>query len=136
ARPVDGERQPRGCRAAARAGERDVPGGAPARTAPQGTLLAYITGASSGIGQALAARYYRAGWRLALVARRGAEVQAWAQAQGWDMARVAVHAADVRDIAAITGAGRDCIAAHGLPDVVIANAGISVGMDTAVLDDL
>ena len=34
----------------------------------EGAPLAYITGASSGIGQALALRYYRAGWRLALVA--------------------------------------------------------------------
>ena len=32
---------------------------------------ALITGASSGIGQALAARYAAARWRLALVARRG-----------------------------------------------------------------
>ena len=38
--------------------------------------LVFITGASSGIGQALAARYAQAGWRLALVARRGAEVRA------------------------------------------------------------
>ncbi|HEY0856334.1 MAG TPA: SDR family oxidoreductase [Albitalea sp.] len=98
--------------------------------------LAFITGASSGIGQALAERFYRAGYRLALVARRGAEVQAWVQAQQMDAARVAVYAADVRDVASITGAGRDCLAAQGLPDVVIANAGISVGMDTAVFEDL
>ena len=44
--------------------------------------LAFITGASSGIGQALAARYYRAGYELALVARRASEIAAWAQAQG------------------------------------------------------
>ena len=98
--------------------------------------LVFITGASSGIGQALAARFYRAGYRLALVARRAAEVQAWAQSQGLDAARFAVYGADVRDIAAITGAGNACIQAQGLPDVVIANAGISVGMDTAVLDDI
>jgi short-subunit dehydrogenase len=98
--------------------------------------LAFITGASSGIGQALAARFYRAGYRLALVARRGAEVQAWAAAQGLDPARVAVHAADVRDLAAIAAAGQACIAAQGVPDVVIANAGISVGIDTAVFEDL
>lgn len=98
--------------------------------------LVFITGASSGIGQALAARFYRAGYRLALVARRAAEVQAWAQSQGLDSARFAVYGADVRDIAAITGAGRACIEAQGLPDVVIANAGISIGMDTAVLDDI
>lgn len=98
--------------------------------------LVFITGASSGIGQALAARFYRAGYRLALVARRSAEVQRWSESQNLDAARVAVYAADVRDIASITGAGRACIAAQGLPDVVIANAGISVGMDTAMLEDL
>lgn len=98
--------------------------------------LAFITGASSGIGQALAARFYRAGYRLALVARRSADVQAWARSAQMDPARVAVYAADVRDVASITAAGRDCMATQGLPDVVIANAGISVGMDTAVFGDL
>ena len=98
--------------------------------------LVFITGASSGIGQALAARFHRAGYRLALVARRAAEVQAWAQAQGYDAASWAVYAADVRDVDAITGAGRACVAAQGVPDVVIANAGISVGVDTAMFEDL
>ncbi len=98
--------------------------------------LVFITGASSGIGQALAARYYRAGYRLALVARRTAEVSAWAQAQGFDAARFVVYTADVRDVAAITAAGHACLAAQGVPDVVIAAAGISVGMDTAVFGDL
>ncbi|HJW11365.1 MAG TPA: SDR family oxidoreductase [Albitalea sp.] len=98
--------------------------------------LVFITGASSGIGQALAARFYQAGYRLALVARRAAEVQAWATSQGLEASRVAVYAADVRDIAAVTGAGQACLASQGLPDVVIANAGISVGIDTAVASDL
>jgi short-subunit dehydrogenase len=98
--------------------------------------LVFITGASSGIGQALAARFYQAGYRLALVARRTAEVQRWAEALHLDTARVGIYAADVRDIASITGAGRACVAAQGLPDVVIANAGISIGMDTAVFEDL
>lgn len=98
--------------------------------------LVYITGASSGIGQALAARYYRAGYRLALVARRAGEIEAWAQAQGFEAARVAVYAADVRHVESITGAGRACIARQGLPDVVIANAGISIGVDTAEYEDL
>lgn len=98
--------------------------------------LIFITGASSGIGQALAARFHRAGYRLALVARRASEVERWALAQGFDAASYAVYAADVRDVASITGAGRACIAAQGVPDVVVATAGISVGMDTAVIDDL
>ena len=98
--------------------------------------LVYITGASSGIGQALAQRYARAGWRLALVARRGAELQDWVRTQGLDATRARVYAADVRDVRAIVDAGRECIAQQGLPDVVIANAGISVGIDTADFDDL
>ncbi len=98
--------------------------------------LVYITGASSGIGQALAERYAQAGWRLALVARRASELDAWCRAQGWDASRWAVYAADVCDIAAITAAGRDCLARQGLPEVVIASAGISVGVDTAEAEDL
>ena len=46
--------------------------------------LVFITGASSGIGQALAARFQRAGYRLALVARRANEVARWAKAQGFE----------------------------------------------------
>jgi short-subunit dehydrogenase len=98
--------------------------------------LVFITGASSGIGHALAARFYRAGYRLALVARRTPEVQGWIVSQGIDTQRVAVYAADVRDVDAIVAAGRACIAAQGVPDVVIANAGISIGMDTAEFADL
>ncbi|MFN8896198.1 MAG: SDR family oxidoreductase, partial [Betaproteobacteria bacterium] len=98
--------------------------------------LAFITGASSGIGQALAARYARAGWRLALVARRADALQAWAAAQGLGPDRAGVYAADVADTDAIVDAGRRCIAAQGLPDVVVASAGISIGMDTAERADL
>ena len=102
--------------------------------------LVLITGASSGIGQALAARFAQSGWRLALLARRTAEVEAWAQAQGLALGltseRWAVFAADVQQADSLVAAGRACIAALGVPDVVIANAGISVGMDTAIRADL
>jgi short-subunit dehydrogenase len=98
--------------------------------------LIFITGASSGIGKALAARYLAAGWRLALVARRAAELQAWADAQGLAAERVAVYRADVADIDGIVAAGAACIARQGLPDVVLACAGISIGMDTAERADI
>ena len=57
--------------------------------------LVFITGASSGIGQALAWRYYQAGWNLALVARRTQEIERWAAAQGLAAGRFAVYGADV-----------------------------------------
>jgi NADP-dependent 3-hydroxy acid dehydrogenase YdfG len=98
--------------------------------------LVFITGASSGIGQALAWRFYQAGWRLALVARRTAEIERWALEKGLDATRHAVYGADVAQTDSIAAAGHACIAAQGVPDVVIANAGISVGMDTAVREDI
>ncbi|AMO23226.1 SDR family oxidoreductase [Ramlibacter solisilvae] len=98
--------------------------------------LVFITGASSGIGQALAWRYYQAGWRLALVARRTGEIEQWAQARGLEAGRFAVYGADVADPHSIVAAGRDCIARQGVPDAIIANAGISIGMDTAIREDL
>ncbi len=98
--------------------------------------LVFITGASSGIGLALAERFQQAGYRLALVARRAGEITAWAHAWELDPSQCAVYAADVRDIDSITGAGRACMARQGLPDVVIANAGISIGMDTGEFGDL
>lgn len=98
--------------------------------------LLFITGASSGIGQALARHAYDQGWRLALVARRSAEIEHWAQAQQLDPARYRVYPADVAEINSIVAAGQDCVTRQGLPDVVVANAGISVGMDTAERADL
>ncbi|MEO8524564.1 MAG: SDR family oxidoreductase [Caldimonas sp.] len=98
--------------------------------------LVFITGASSGIGQALALRFDEAGYRLALVARRADDLARWATGAGIEAERFAVYAADVRDVASIVAAGRACIEAQGVPDVVIANAGISIGMDTAELADL
>lgn len=98
--------------------------------------LVFITGASSGIGQALAVRYAAAGWRLALVARRTDTLEAWRHAHGLTSERCGVYAADVQDVDAVVQAGQRCLTEQGLPDVVIASAGISVGMDTAVREDM
>lgn len=98
--------------------------------------LVFITGASSGIGQALAARYHRAGWRLALVARRIHEIESWASANGISADSYQIYSADVSQIESIVAAGLDCLQRQGVPDVVIANAGISVGVDTALREDL
>jgi short-subunit dehydrogenase len=98
--------------------------------------LIFITGASSGIGQALAWQFYQAGYTLALVARRTDEVKNWASQRGISADRYQIYSADVAMVDSIVAAGRHCMQTQGVPDVVIANAGISVGMDTAVFSDL
>ncbi|VTU41357.1 2-(R)-hydroxypropyl-CoM dehydrogenase [Variovorax sp. PBS-H4] len=98
--------------------------------------LAFITGASSGIGQALAARFNEAGYRLALAARRTAEVEAWAASRGISGDDCEVYRADVAQIDSIVAAGAACMERRGVPDVVIANAGISIGIDTEDRRDL
>ncbi|MCR6478956.1 SDR family oxidoreductase [Variovorax sp. ZS18.2.2] len=98
--------------------------------------LVFITGASSGIGQALAASFYDAGYRLALVARRTAEIEAWATGRQLDASRYQIYSADVAQTDSIVAAGTACIERQGLPDVVIANAGISIGIDTAEREDI
>ena len=98
--------------------------------------LAFITGASSGIGQALALRCYSHGYDLALSARRMDEIERWTAAAGLAQKRFAIYQADVAQTDRIVQAGTDCIAKQGLPDLVIANAGISIAIDTARRDDI
>ncbi len=98
--------------------------------------LVFITGASSGIGQALAERFARGGARLALVARRRETIDDWLHAQGIGPAQACGYAADVSEPASISAAAAACIEQQGLPDIVVANAGISVGMDTEDFADL
>jgi short-subunit dehydrogenase len=105
-------------------------------TATAAAPLVFITGASSGIGQALAARYASLGWRLALVARRVELIEQWALANGLDPARLRAYGADIAQPEQIIAAARRCMEELGLPEVVIANAGISVGMDTRHREDL
>ncbi len=98
--------------------------------------LVFVTGASSGIGQALAWRFCQAGYRLALVARRTEEVHSWASLRKLSADRYRVYDADVSVPDSIVSAGQACLAAQGVPDVVIASAGISIGADTLQRSDL
>ncbi len=98
--------------------------------------LVFITGASSGIGRALAAEYAGRGWRLALVARRGERLKAWAREQDLAPSTCLCIEADVRDPLAMRRAATECLTALGLPDLVVANAGISVGVDVALAEDV
>ncbi|MEO8119169.1 MAG: SDR family oxidoreductase [Rhodoferax sp.] len=98
--------------------------------------LVFITGASSGIGQALAWRFYQAGYSLALVARRTPEVNTWAGIRQIVANRHRIYSADVAVPDSIFAAGQACLMEQGVPDVVVACAGISVGVDTTQRADI
>jgi len=93
----------------------------------------FLTGASSGIGAALAAEFARRGATLGLVARRRSALdETVAQAPG----RHHVYAIDVTDKDALITAARAFDDATGGADIVVANAGISVGVLTEYYEDL
>ncbi|MBK7050995.1 MAG: SDR family oxidoreductase [Rhodoferax sp.] len=98
--------------------------------------LVFITGASSGLGQALAWRFYQSGYSLALVARRTNEIESWVCARNVSASSYKTYSADVAVIDSIVAAGLACMASQGVPDVVIACAGISFGIETAERVDL
>jgi NAD(P)-dependent dehydrogenase (short-subunit alcohol dehydrogenase family) len=91
-----------------------------------------ITGASSGIGLALARHYLEHGAIVAAFARRGDLLQALATEFP---KQVFCYALDVRDASAIQQAAVDFMARTGVPDIIIANAGVSRGTLTEYVED-
>lgn len=96
-------------------------------------LKIFITGANSGIGEALAIEYAKQGAILGLVARRKKELQTLQKKLN---GKVLIYEVDVTNINQCRWASEDFIAHHGAPDIVIANAGISVGTLTENFSDI
>ncbi|MEG1969349.1 MAG: SDR family oxidoreductase [Burkholderiaceae bacterium] len=99
-------------------------------------MKVFITGASSGIGEALAREFARRGATLGLVARRQAVLDALIEQLPGGASQHRSYAVDVTDRDALIAACRDFDAATGGADIVIANAGISVGVKTEHYEDL
>lgn len=96
------------------------------------SLRVLISGASSGLGLALARHYLAQGAVVAACARRGELLHALAaEFPG----QVFCYVLDVRDALAVKNATDDFIGRVGVPDVVIANAGVSVGTLTEYAED-
>lgn len=106
--------------------------------APAAAPIALITGASDGIGAALAVEYARRGWRLVLVARRPEALERTAHACGLagDTQRLRLVACDVRDLDRFRREADALLRDWGCPQVVVANAGISWGVDLSDPGDL
>lgn len=94
---------------------------------------AVVTGACGGLGQALARELLAAGAHVTLVGLNRDALQTLA-----DLApgRTAIHTVDVSDSSAMQAMAAQAIARAGLPDLVVANAGVAGGMDTADAGDL
>ena len=97
------------------------------------TLRVWITGASSGLGAALARYYDAQGATLGLVARRETPLRALAAQL---KSSPYIYPLDVTDGPALAAASRAFMAQVGVPHIVIANAGISVDTLTEEVDDL
>lgn len=93
----------------------------------------FITGASSGIGAALAAYYAREGAVLGLCARRLAPTQSLLSSL---RSEGACYRVDVTDAASLRDAAADFTRRFGTPDIVIANAGVGAGTLTENPEDL
>jgi hypothetical protein len=96
-------------------------------------MIVVISGASSGIGLALARHYLKRGASVAAFARRGELLEELAAEYP---GKVTPYILDVRDAAAIHAAADDLISRIGLPDIIIANAGVSRGTLTEYAEDL
>ncbi len=90
-----------------------------------------VTGASSGIGEAIAREFAKAGARLTLVARRRAQLEAIANELGND-ATVCVH--DLCDSTRATEWIADAEAKNGPIDVLVNNAGVENAGPAATAD--
>jgi len=88
-----------------------------------------ITGASSGIGDALARHYAAEGVVLGLISRRKAGLHGLP-------GQVVSYPLDITDEPALAAAAQDFIRRFGAPDLVIANAGIASGTEGADLRDV
>ncbi|RIK28447.1 MAG: short chain dehydrogenase [Chloroflexi bacterium] len=86
--------------------------------------IIWLTGASSGIGEALAYEFCQRGARLILSARRAAELER-VRAQCVDPTRVKILPLDAADLENIPEKGKQARALFGTLDILVNNAGIA-----------
>ncbi|ABE50939.1 SDR family oxidoreductase [Methylobacillus flagellatus] len=102
--------------------------------APAAGQRVFITGASSGIGLALARHYLRQGAIVGVTARRTDLL--YKLAAEFPDGQCLPYQADVRDAQAMQATAQAFIQAAGVPHIVIANAGVSCGTLSAEAEDI
>jgi NAD(P)-dependent dehydrogenase (short-subunit alcohol dehydrogenase family) len=87
---------------------------------------AVVTGAGSGVGQAVALALAKQGWRVALVGRRAETLKETVARAGSDKDRLLVCPCDIGDSDAVARLGRDVLAGFGAVEVLVNAAGTNV----------
>jgi short-subunit dehydrogenase len=95
-------------------------------SAPPEQTTVLITGASSGIGAALAREFVRRGMRVALVARRAEQLESLAAELRQSGGQASAHQGDVTVEGDIARVVAELAAQKLVPGIVIANAGFGV----------
>lgn len=104
-------------------------------SSPRATIFrnVVLTGACGGLGQALAQQLIAQGAHVALL---GMQPQVLARLAQLAPQRTRTYTLDVADSSAMQAVAQDWVVFAGAPDLVIANAGVASGFDTAQAQDL
>ena len=84
---------------------------------------AVVTGAGSGVGQAVALALAKQGWRVAIVGRRVETLKETVERAGADKDKLLVFPCDIGDNNAVARIGREILAKFGTVEVLVNAAG-------------
>lgn len=104
------------------------------RAARPGDGIAWITGASSGIGEALAERLVALGWKVAVTARSAGSLEALRERVADSPGEILVMPGDVTDAARMAAIVAELETEHGPVALAVLNAGVYLPVDGTAPD--
>ena len=90
------------------------------------TKTAVVTGAGSGVGQAVALALVKQGWRVAIVGRRAETLKETVDRAGADKGKLLVVPCDIGNSDAVEKMGKDVLAQYGPVAVLVNAAGTNI----------
>lgn len=84
---------------------------------------AVITGGGSGVGQSIALKLARLGWRVAIIGRRETAIQETHALAGTHATQITHHVCDIGDATAVTAMGKRVLSEYGDVELLVNAAG-------------